>query len=88
MWPDSSEGLGNEFQLRNGDELIRYKMTLSDENQTTQISNSNWYWGWTPSKSFNCNNYSNENMTVTIQADPGGSAGKYSDTMTLYVEPN
>ncbi|MGO0305658.1 hypothetical protein ACTL6P_03450 [Endozoicomonas acroporae] len=94
--PDSSHGLvssqrqeGKDFQLSNGEELIRYTMTLSDRNnKTTTITDSRWYSGWTPSKSFNCNDYIDENMTVTIQADPGGSDGMYSDTMTLYVEPD
>ena len=94
LWPDSSQGLVSsqsqrekEFQLRNGNELIRYEMTLSDGTQTKTISNSDWYGNWKPSNSFNCEDYNNENMEVTIQADPGGSDGMYSDTMTLYVEP-
>ena len=95
LWPDSSQGSesvnpspGKEFQLKKGEELIRYKMEIKDKNnKTTVIPDSRWYWGWTASKSYNCNNYTNENMTVTIQADDGGSDGKYTDRMTLYVSP-
>ncbi|MBO9494597.1 hypothetical protein J7438_10915 [Thalassotalea sp. G20_0] len=90
--PDSSYGSngseGKDFQLRNGDESIRYTMVLSDQTGKNEtISYSKSYSGWEPSKSFNCEGQTNQNMTVTIEAKSGGSDGKYSDTMTLYVEP-